>query len=120
MTLIGLRIVIHRSLKNILLEFETLIKIYKAFYNTFHNNDKNTLHQMIYPAIYIYIYIYLPAFLPVSSWTSGIVNWYYRFYKPHNRADRDAESSFFQGIYIKIDIRIVISISIRLINTRFR
>ena len=35
-------------------------------------------------------------------------------------ADRGGEFSFFQGIYVRIDIRIGISISIRPMTTKFR
>ena len=49
----------------------------------------------------------------------GIVRRYSWFWKSLNMADRGGEFSFFQDIYVRTDIRIDISISIRFMTTKF-
>ena len=69
---------------------------------------------------------YLYSYSPSSSWFSdsrirdfGIVNRYSWFWKSLNMADWGGELRFFQDIYVRTDIRIDISISIRSMTTKF-
>ena len=52
-------------------------------------------------------------------WDFGIVNRFSWFLKSLKLADRDDEFSFFQGIHVRTDTRIDISVSIRPMTTEF-
>ena len=52
-------------------------------------------------------------------WDCGIVNQYSWLWKSLNMADQGSEFSFFQGIHVRTNIRIDISIPIRPMTTTF-